>query len=82
MEEVVDCVNVQSSPEELAIHFLLRYARCRRALMSSGDEGAQSARVAPVLAPGSKRPDVPVALTSVASLHRDDEISTGTDCSV
>ncbi|MEO8995526.1 MAG: hypothetical protein ABI299_13100 [Rhodanobacter sp.] len=67
MEEVIDCVNAQSSPEELAIHFLLRHAECRRALMSSGEKRAQPARVAPVLALRSKPADVPVAPTSVAS---------------
>ena len=29
MEEVIDCINAASSPEELAINFLLRHARCR-----------------------------------------------------
>ena len=66
MEEVVDCITNQSSPQVLAIHFLLRYAGCRRALMSSGDEVALSSRVAPVPAPGSKCPDIAGALTSVA----------------
>lgn len=32
MEEVIDYAHATSSPEELAIHFLLRHAACRMAL--------------------------------------------------
>lgn len=32
MEEVIDRTHTTSSPEELAIHFLLRHAECRKAL--------------------------------------------------
>ena len=32
MEEVIDCLNATTSPEELAIHFLMRHAKCRMAL--------------------------------------------------
>jgi len=39
MEEVVDCT-APSSPEELAIHFLLRHAACRMALTGQVDEDA------------------------------------------
>ena len=69
MEEVINCVNAQSSPEELAIRFLLRYAGCRRALISNGDEGAQPAPDVPVLASRGKDQGEPVALTSVASVE-------------
>jgi len=38
MEEVIDCMNVTKSPEELAINFLMRHARCRMALTGWTDE--------------------------------------------
>ena len=38
MEEVIDCINAASSPEELAINFLMRHARCRMALTGWTDE--------------------------------------------
>ncbi|MGB3462325.1 hypothetical protein [Rhodanobacter lindaniclasticus] len=39
MEEVIDCT-ASNSPEELAIHFLLRHAACRMALTGQADEEA------------------------------------------
>jgi len=38
MEEVIDRMKVTSSPEELAINFLMRHARCRMALTGWTDE--------------------------------------------
>lgn len=38
MEEVIDCMNVTKSPEELAINFLMRHARCRMALTGWTEE--------------------------------------------
>lgn len=38
MEEVIDSINATSSPEELAINFLLRHARCRMALTGWTEE--------------------------------------------
>ena len=32
MEDVIDCIHSPCSPEELAIHFLMRHTACRRAL--------------------------------------------------
>ena len=38
MEQVIDRSHASSSPEELAIHFLLRHAECRSALTGSRGE--------------------------------------------
>jgi hypothetical protein len=57
MEEMIDYVNAQNSPQEWAIHFLLRHTECRTALMSGTNECDQP--VKPPLDPGSRLQDVP-----------------------
>lgn len=39
MQEVIDCINARTSPEELAIQFLMRHAKCRMALARLTEEG-------------------------------------------
>ncbi len=58
MEEVIDYTHATSSPEELAIHFLLRHAECRKALTGqTGEERLQ-------LALERSRPDAPAVQSS------------------
>lgn len=38
MEDIIDPTSVTSSPEEVAIHFLLRHAECRKALTGLAGE--------------------------------------------
>jgi hypothetical protein len=57
MEEMIDYVNAQNSPQEWAIHFLLRHTECRTALMSGTNECDQSAK--PRLDPGRRLQGVP-----------------------
>jgi hypothetical protein len=56
MEEMIDYVTAQNSPQEWAIHFLLRHTECRTALMSGTNECDQS--VEPPLDLGSRLQDV------------------------
>ena len=58
MEEVIDYVNAQNSPQEWAIHFLLRHAECRMALMDETGDGGQSERAKPASAAAAERRDV------------------------
>jgi hypothetical protein len=72
MEEVIDRT-ASNSPEERAIHFLLRHAACRMALTGQADEEAllqamlrihrdqQRQGVPPVRAPASPVEDAPAA---------------------
>ncbi len=69
MEEVVDWTHATNSPEELAIHFLLRHAECRMALIEqAGDEPL------PNHAPSRFPPDAPVVLQAVANSRQADEL--------
>ena len=71
MEEMIDYVNAQNSPQEWAIHFLLRHTECRTALMN-GTNGCDQP-VKPLLDRDSKLQGVaatgkrcdPVAAASV-----------------
>ncbi|MEO6926511.1 MAG: hypothetical protein ABI129_07550 [Rhodanobacter sp.] len=38
MHDVIDCINATTSPEELAINFLMRHARCRMELSGRASE--------------------------------------------
>ena len=53
MEQVIDRSHASSSPEELAIHFLLRHAKCRSALTGNRGEDRPYGASAP------SGPDVP-----------------------
>ena len=55
MEEAIDHSQATSSPEEMAIHFLLRHAECRSAL--TGQTGEER----PHAAPAPTRSDEPAA---------------------
>ena len=75
MEEVIDRT-ASNSPEERAIHFLLRHAACRMALTGQADEEAllqamlrihrdqQRQGVPPVRAPASPVEDAPAAVVT------------------
>ena len=62
MEEVIDCMNVTKSPEELAINFLMRHARCRMALTGWTDENILQQ------APAGSRLDAPASQAAAADL--------------
>lgn len=84
MEKVINCVNVQDSPQEQTIRFLLRHAECRAALMHCSDEDAQPASVAPALTAEGMHQDPPGAHTSAASAAvtpvSGDAIAAGDSC--
>lgn len=72
MDEVIDRT-VPNSPEELAIHFLMRHAACRLALTEqAGEEALQQAlqharhgQSLPAPAAGEPAPDVALAAAEV-----------------
>jgi predicted aldo/keto reductase-like oxidoreductase len=67
MEEVIDSTNVTCSPEELAIHFLLRHAACRKALTGPTIED----RLHEALA--RSRPETPIVEALGARSHQPHE---------
>ena len=71
MEEVNDRTHASSSPQELAIHFLLRHAECRSAL--TGQTGADR----PYGAIASSRSDGPATHLVAVELPRSEENRSG-----
>gem|GEM_PF-3516113 len=78
MEEVIDRTPATSSPKELAIHFLLRHAECRKALTGLTVEDRLHQALARFRSEASFAP--PVAASSALSrecLSCDDDLATG-----
>lgn len=68
MEEVIDRVNATSSPEELAINFMMRHARCRMALNEWAQENLLQR------APADSRPGTPAGPPEASGSSRPGEV--------
>lgn len=68
MQEDIDAVDARNSPQEWAIHFLLRHNQCRMALVGDAGEGGQSMRVMPAIALSCEVPVVAVLQEPVRSV--------------
>ena len=73
MEEVIDRAQAARSPKELAIHFLLRHAECRKALTGLTVEDSLQEALAHC------RPEAPCKQPEMAGSARSEESLSGGD---
>ena len=76
MEDAVDRTHASSSPEELAIHFLLRHAKCRNALTGRTSEDR------PYDASAPSEPDAPGTHLVAVDSRRSEETRPGKNVAV